>query len=247
MKKICIIGLGNMGQAIFGILSMDTDLEVSGCDRGDSVNGCLENCEAFIVAVKPQDFEELCAGINVDLSNKLAISIMAGVSIDKISQLMRAKRIIRVMPNLPLRIQRAMSGWIANENATEEDKEFIKKILKEFGSEVEVDKEEKINAITALSGSGPAYFFKLTEMLANAAKKYGFKDEDAKKISEATLIGAAELLKNSDDDAATLREKITSKGGTTEAAFKSVDLNNIEKIVIGGVEAARKRAEELNS
>lgn len=247
MEKICIIGLGNMGNAMFGILSMSDKFEVAGCDKSDSVNQCLGECDACIVAVKPQDFEVLCKSVSVDLKDKLVISIMAGVSIGRIEKCLRAKRVVRVMPNLPLRIQKSLSGWIANKNVTAEDKKFIKQLLSEFGTEVEVDKEEKINMITSLSGSGPAYFFRLAEILAIAAKKYGFSDGESLKIAESTFLGAAELLKTSGERPCVLREKVTSKGGTTEAAFKSMDSNSIEKIVLEGIEAARRRADELNS
>jgi len=207
----------------------------------------LEESDACIIAVKPQDFENLCKEVSVDLSNKLVISIMAGVSIERIERLLNAKKVVRVMPNLPLRIQKSLSGWIASKGVSEEEKKSVRKLLKEFGAEVEVDKEEKINMITALSGSGPAYFFRLAEILAIAAKKYGFNDEEARKIAESTFLGAAELLKTSGERSCVLREKVTSKGGTTEAAFKSMDSNNIEKIVLEGIEAARRRADELNS
>jgi len=247
MKKICIIGLGNMGNAMFGILSMSDKFKVSGCEKTDPINQYLEECDACIVAVKPQDFEVLCESISIDLSDKLVISIMAGVSIGRIEKCLKAKKIVRVMPNLPLRIQKSLSGWIANKNVTDNDKDFVRQVLSEFGAEVEVDKEEKINMITALSGSGPAYFFRLTEILAIAAKKYGFNEEEARKISENTFLGAAELLKSSKESATGLREKVTSKGGTTEAALRSMDSNSVEKIVLEGIEAARRRADELNS
>ncbi|MDD3861902.1 MAG: pyrroline-5-carboxylate reductase [Candidatus Gracilibacteria bacterium] len=246
MKRICVIGLGNMGNAMFGILSMSDNFEVRGCDRNDALSQNLEWCDACIIAVKPQDFDELAATIKVDISQKLIISIMAGVSIDRIRDKINAKKVVRVMPNLPLRVQKALSGWIANENVSKEEKQKIKLLLGEFGAEVEVDQESKINMITALSGSGPAYFFKLTETLANAAKKYGFSDKEARKIAEGTFLGAAELLKQADETAENLRKKVTSKGGTTEAAFKSMDSNNIEEIFLEGIESARKRAEELN-
>jgi len=246
MENICIIGLGNMGKAIFEILKKKKTLKVIGCERGDDVNKALKNCDAFVVAVKPQDFGKLCSSIKIDLSQKLAISIMAGMSIKSIADGLHVEKVVRVMPNLPLRIKKALSGWFANEKVTSAEKKFVKNVFSEFGSEVEVDKEEKINMILSLSACGPAYFFKLTEILNNVAVKYGFTEEEARKISESTFVGAALLLEDSKESAASLREKVTSKGGTTKAALDSMDSNNIDKIVIEGIESARRRAEELN-
>lgn len=247
MEKICIIGLGNMGNAMFGILSMSDNFEVRGCDREDSLGTDLQWCDACIIAVKPQDFEELAKTITVDLSDKLVISIMAGVSIDKIEKLLNTKKVVRVIPNLALIVQKSLSGWFANKEANNDEKEIVKKLLMEFGAEIELDKEEKINMVTALSGSGPAYFFRLAETLGIAAKKYGFTETEAVKIAENTFLGAAELLKTSGERPCVLREKVTSKGGTTEAAFASMDSHDMDKICLEGFEAARKRAEELNS
>jgi pyrroline-5-carboxylate reductase len=247
MKKICIIGLGNMGKAIFDFLKADKKFRVTGCDRGDNSNKFLKECDVFVIAIKPQDFEKLARSVKADLSGKLAISIMAGVSMNRIARKMKVKKVVRVMPNLALQIKKSVSGWIANENVSAAEKKIVKNILKKFGKEVEVDREGKINMITALSGSGPAYFFKLAETLAKIAVRYGFSQKDAEMISENTLIGAAGLLGRSKESAASLREKVTSKGGTTEAAIKSMDSNNLDKIVIEAVEAARRRADELNS
>ena len=236
-----------MGKAIFDILKADRKLKVTGCDRGDNPNKFLKECEVFVIAVKPQDFEQLASSVKADLTGKLAISIMAGVSMNRIAGKLKVKKIVRVMPNLALRIRKSVSGWIANENVSGLEKKFAKKILKKFGEEVEADQESKINVITALSGSGPAYFFKLTETLAKIAKRYGFSQKDAEKIADGTLVGAANLLKQSKESAESLREKVTSKGGTTEAAIKSMDSNNLDKIVMEAVESARRRADELNS
>jgi len=232
---------------MFDVLKKDRSFKVVGVDRGDNINKALKNCEIFIIAIKPQDFDELGKLVNVDLTNKLAISIMAGVSIERIMKTLGVKKVVRVMPNLALGIRKSLSGWIASDGATKVDKKIAKAILKKFGEEVEVDRESKINAITALSGSGPAYFFKLAEILENAAKKYGFTENEAVKIAGATLVGAAELVGKSKESTSVLREKVTSKGGTTEAALNYMSSNNVDKIILEAIEAARRRAEELNS
>lgn len=246
MKKICVIGLGNMGKAIFDILNKSGKFEVKGSDRGGDIKSMILWSNFFIIAVKPQDFEELAQSIFSDLRDKVAISIMAGVSIKRILKSLKIKKVVRVMPNLPLKVGKAFSGWICTKNISKEEKIVIKEILKLLGEEIEVDDEEKIDAITALSGSGPAYFYYLAEMIFNSALKYGFSLVEAKKIAKNTFIGSAYLAEKMDEDVKTLREKVTSKSGTTEAALKKLKEKKFDKIFNEAVFAAYKRAKELN-
>jgi pyrroline-5-carboxylate reductase len=160
---------------------------------------------------------------------------------------MKVKKVVRVMPNLALKEKSALCGWIANSEVTGDEKSFMKELLKMFGEEVEVKNEEAINMITALSGSGPAYFYYLTECLAQKALKYGFGQEDAQKIARTTFLGAAKLLEASRENVSELRHKITSKGGTTEAAIKKLEEKDFEKIFYEALNAAKIRAEELNN
>lgn len=247
MKKLCIIGLGNMGQAINDALCSKKLFEINGCDKDDDVNEKIKDCEIVLIAVKPQSFDELASQISFDLSDKLIISIMAGVSVKKINERFKASRVVRVMPNLPLKVGEAFSGWYANENVTDEDKGDVKNILQSFGTEVEVDNEDKIDAITALSGSGPAYYYFLNKALSIKAMALGFSQEEAKKIVRGTFFGASKLLKESGEDSDTLIQKITSKGGTTEAALKYMEEKGANKIIQEAVEKAYKRAKELNN
>lgn len=247
MKKLCIIGLGNMGQAINDALCSKKLFEIVGCDRNDDVNEKVKDCELILIAVKPQGFDELASQISIDLSGKLIISIMAGVSVKKINEKLKSSHIVRVMPNLPLKVGASFSGWYANENVTDEDKEDVKNILQSFGTEIEVDDEDKIDAITALSGSGPAYYYFLNRTLSTQAMEMGFSEEEAKKIVKGTFFGASKLLKESGEDSGKLIQKITSKGGTTEAALKHMEEKGADKIIQEAVEKAYKRAKELNN
>lgn len=247
MKTICIIGLGNMGKAIFDSLTLNKEFSVIGCDRGDDINSKIEKSDIFIIAVKPQDFDELSKEITADLSHKLAISIMAGVGIKRMQNTLKMEEIVRVMPNLPLKVGKALSGWFCSKEVAKDEKEIVKKILCSFGEEIEVLEEEKIDAITALSGSGPAYFFYLTELMAEAAKEYGFSEEEAEKIAKNTFFGSAVIAEKSNDSIKTLREKVTSKGGTTEAALKHLIENKFDKTFKEAIRAAYNRAKELNS
>jgi len=246
MKSLLVIGLGNMGSAIFEMLSKNKNVKVLGCEKEDDINKKLALVDSFIIAIKPQDFEDLCKSIKIDLSKKLVISIMAGISTDRIRRGLKAKKIVRVMPNLALKTGKSLSGWFANKEVSNDDKKFIKAMLEVFGEEVEVNKEDKINMITSLSGSGPAYFYRLTEIIKNKAKKMGFSEGEARKIADTTFLGAASVLEKTGLDSEELRRKVTSKKGTTEAALNSMKKSGLEKIINKGIDKAYKRAKELN-
>ncbi len=247
MKKICIIGLGNMGRAMLSLLNDRGEFDAKGCDKNDDINNTTKEADIVIIAVKPQSFREVCDVINIDLKNKLIISIMAGVSVEKIKNELEVDKVVRVMPNLPLKVGRGFSGWYCNSDVSDDEKELVRGILQTFGEEIEVDTEEKIDQITALSGSGPAYFYFLAELIEKAAVDYGFSQEEAKKIAKNTYVGSAELFAKENISPEELRAKITSKGGTTQAALEYLQNNGFDKIFSGGIDAAKKRAKELNN
>jgi len=224
-----------MGGAMMEALK-SKGFDVVGVERGEAL---LES-DCYVLAMKPQDFVEL------DVSGKLVISIITGISIQKIKDTLKVSKVVRAMPNLPLKVGKALTGWVASEEVNGEEKRFAKEIFKSFGEEIELDSEEKINAITALSGSGPAYFYFLAEAVEKAALACGFSKLEATKIAITTLVGSGALLDKNEFCLSDLRKKITSKGGTTEAAIKYMEDNGMEKIVKGAICAAKKRAEELN-
>lgn len=234
-----------MGKSIFDLLKK-SGFKVSGFDRSEKADKYLKNCDVFILAVKPQDFEAFCGSVKTDLSKKMAVSIMTGITIGKISKSLKMSKVVRVMPNLPLKVGKGLSGWKASKSVTAKEKSFAKKILSTFGEQIEVDNEEKLNMITALSGSGPAYFYHLAEIIESKALDFGFSKNDAKKIAKQTLIGSAKLLESVNLSAKELRERVTSKGGTTEAALKVLEKNYFSKIFKKALGAAHKRAGELN-
>lgn len=245
MKKICIVGLGNMGQAIFDILSSKKLFEVFGCSHADDINEKLKSCDVFIIAVKPQNFNEFAESVSVDLSDKLAISIMAGINIAKIQENLGSKRVVRTLPNLALKIGRSMTVWKSSEEAVS-DRELIAEILACFGEQMELKSEEAIGDVGSISGCGPAYFAFFTEQLIKAAKKCGLSDEAALKIAKATFVGTAELLDHEGWTPEELRAKITSKGGTTNAAITHLESAGFDKIFLEAIEAANRRTKELN-
>lgn len=240
MKKICIVGLGNMGQPLFDRLQ--GKYEVSSCGKGDDVNEKLAGCEAFIIAIKPQNFEEWSKEITIDLSGKIAISIMAGVSIERIQNLLKMAPVVRTLPNLPLKVGEALTIWKA---AEEVDRVFVKKLLSSFGDEIELQEESDVEKIGALCGCGPAYFAYLGEKMTKLAEEFGMSKEDADKIASQTFVGTSELIKNTGWSLRELRERVTSKGGVTEAAIKYFEENGFEEVFNKGIETAIKRTKEL--
>lgn len=244
-QKIAIVGAGKMGSAMLKALATHFP-QTQAYDTDTDLNKVLPNADIIIFAVKPQDFDNCCQDLAIDLSKKLVISIMAGVSIKKISTQTKAKRVVRSMPNLPLQVNAGITAWLATKelNAVN-DKILIKKIFSCFGEEIEVKKESDLDKITALSGSGPAYFFYLCETLADKAKKMGFSDEDAEKIADATFIGSAKLLDAAQKSAKEFREAVTSKGGTTEAALKHLQKHKFDQTFCAAIDAAAHRSKEL--
>lgn len=227
-----------MGKAIYEIIKFNFDVQL--CDRETKVN----DSDIFLFAVKPQDFDLCLNNLNINLSQKTIISIMAGVSLAKLEKKTGSKKVVRSMPNLPVQVGAGFTAWIASPKI--EDKESIRKIFSGIGKEIEVYEENKLNAVTALSGSGPAYFFYICELLGEKAKELGFNESEARIIAESTFIGSAELLKVKERSSHDLRISVTSKGGTTEAAFKSFTENSFDKHFKVAIESAYNRSKELN-
>jgi len=258
--KIALIGYGNMGSAIYrGLLKIFPAKDIYVCDKNAAAiknvpranlftdaNKALASADIAILAVKPQQFAELSEGLTEKISGKLVISIMAGVSISRIQKLTGAKRVIRSMPNLAASVGQSLTGWFASKSAKPADKNLAAKIFTSFGTSVELKNENMINAITVLSGSGPAYFFYLTELLQKKAERLGFKKDQSKLIAEKTLLGSAGLIVLNQKDAADWRKSVTSKGGTTEKALEYMKKHGFGQTFSVAIDKAKKRAEELN-
>lgn len=259
MKKIGIIGFGVMGSAIYKALIkkyskddlqvFDSALEkLSDIDfdqRATSIEECVENSDIVIICVKPQSFSELSQSIVGLCDNRLIVSIMAGVTISRLKQNLKAKKVIRAMPNIGLTVGRGVVGWIADGLEIPE-KDEIKSLFSLWGVEFEVEYEDMLDALTALSGSGPAYFYYLAEILQDKAQELGFSGEQSALVARETLIGAATLLVKSDQSAAALRAQVTSSGGTTEAALENLKDNGFDTIFKSALDKALMRAQELN-
>lgn len=245
MQNITIIGLGKMGSAIHNRLLLQGEYSVGGCEKSDDVNKKIEAADIIIVAVKPQDFDVLVASVTVDLSQKLIISIMAGVAIDSIAQKLHTKRIIRSMPNLGAAHGEGVTGWIASQACSPEDKKVAEQIFCALGHHFEFEDEMLIDRLSAISSAGPAYFFYLTQLLEEKAAEFGFKPDQAERLARYTFLSAAYVMENSGKTSSELVQAVASKGGITEQALLSMKENKFDEIFKNAVEAAKNRSEEL--
>ncbi len=204
--------------------------------------------DAILLAVKPQDFMATLETISSFLSNSpLIVSFAAGIKIDSIEKKIgKGSRVIRVMPNTPMAMGRGMSAISLGSAATSDDQEWVRGFLSKAGEVIVVD-ESLQDAVTATSGSGPAYYFAFTEAVLGAARRLGISQGDAVTLASQTLIGAARMVEKSGKELKTLRENVTSPNGTTAAALKSFADSGLEEIVYKAMKAAQDRSIELSS
>jgi len=264
MKKLFIIGLGNMGMAILkGIIPQvirEEDISVYDVDKSrlrsfsdskaevvDSIKEGVNNAENILLAVKPQNIENVLKEIKETVSERnLVISIAAGVTTNYIKKILGGNvKVARVMPNLCVSVRKGVSACYFSSDCTNNDEQFVGSLFKAVGITLSID-ESKMDIVTAISGSGPGYLFKIMEILIDIGKKEGLKEEDSEKLVYQTVSGAAALAMNSSISAGALREKVTSKAGTTEAALNVMDEYRIEIIFQEAIKAAVNRAKELS-
>jgi len=202
--------------------------------------------DVIVLAVKPQQMREVARALEPHLRGQLVISIAAGIRIGDLSRwLANHGRIIRVMPNTPALLRAGISGVFAAPQAGKADVETTQRILGAVGAVIVLDREELLDGVTAISGSGPAYVFYFIEALQQAAAELGFSPEQARKLAQETFTGAAKLAAESPDPVETLRARVTSKAGTTEAALKSMEGNEVKRRIVEAIHAAARRSKEL--
>jgi pyrroline-5-carboxylate reductase len=246
--KICIIGFGVMGQALVSALAKSKVVrKISVIKKGSKKPlASLKNFDYVIIAVKPQDISNLAKQVRGFLDEStILISIAAGVSITKIQKEFNHDKVVRVMPNLGLTVSQGIAVWKAGKAVTAKEKSRIAKLLNQLSQNFMVTNEQAIDKATAISGSGPAYFFILAEAILSTAIKLGFNQSQAKQLVSKTFLSAAELQK--DSDYSKLIEKIASKKGTTQAAIKVFQQKKFDKLVESAILSAYKRAKELNN
>ena len=257
MGRAIAVGLVNQGYRANQIEIVEPDDQRRSQLSAEHGFKCLADSQALaadsavvILAVKPQVMHSVLAELGPVLSplqnTALIVSIAAGITTTQINQWLSGDfRIVRVMPNTPAMIGLGASASFANDRASSADKTLADAILSAVGINVWVEIESDIDAVTALSGSGPAYFFLVFEALEAAAVKLGLSAPTARRLAQQTALGAASLALQSGDDPANLRRQVTSPGGTTERALEVLRSGGLEKIINDALVAAQQRAQEL--
>lgn len=264
--KIVFIGGGNMATALIGgLYRSDPDAVVRVSDPDPEVKVRLEKkwpltcfanatdaidgMDVIVLAVKPQILPMVLKEIGALISaDQLVISIVAGITISQMANGIKSTPpIIRTMPNTPALLGLGITGLHADSRCSEQHKKLADSLLSSAGETVWLDDESLIDVVTAVSGSGPAYFFYLIESMRQAGTRLGLPADIAAKLALHTAYGASAMAVQSDVDVSELRQRVTSKGGTTEAALRSLQSGGLEELIDAAVSAAAKRGQELSA
>jgi pyrroline-5-carboxylate reductase len=260
--RILFIGGGNMASALIGgmlergfratdIRVVDVAAEARrrlqeqyGVTAAAGVDSPIVE-DVVVLAVKPQQMRDVATGLRPFLAGQLIISIAAGIRTGDLARWLDNERVLRAMPNTPALLRAGVTGIFPASGTTAADADLARRMLEAVGAVVMLDREEQLDGVTAISGSGPAYVFYFIEALQEAATELGFTPEQARKLAQETFSGAAKLASSTDDSVQTLRARVTSKAGTTEAAMKSMEAAAVKARVIAAVHAAARRSREL--
>ncbi len=263
-KKIGFIGCGNMGGTIVkGLLKkkLFSKKDVMICDKDKKRLGQLKRqtgvksvcpsrelvnkADIVVLAVKPKDFDQVLNKIAKAVgTNKLVISVAAGISTRHIEYYLGHVPVVRVMPNLAVVVNTGMSALCQGKFAKSQHLKITEKIFQSIGKTMVVP-ETLMNAVTAVSGSGPAYIFEVMEDMIKGAMKAGISKDMSQELVKQTVLGSAKMVAEGHDAPSILRDRVTSPGGTTEAALKHMKKHHFAKVLIGAVQKAKKRAKEL--
>lgn len=260
--NISFIGGGNMAQALIGglvarglpatritvsdpveqvrQLLQEKDVQVT----EDNV-AAIQTADVVVFAVKPQVLAQVLKPLKDLFSSKLVISIVAGAEISTISELLGTDQVVRVMPNTPALVQIGAHGLYATNAVSEKDRNLASQVLAATGLAIWVNTEAQIDAVTAVSGSGPAYFFYLMESMIRAGKNLGLDEKVATELTLQTALGAAQMAITSSNTPAELRKNVTSPNGTTQAAIEVLDHGQVSQTIQAALASAKKRSQEL--
>ena len=264
-QRIAFIGGGNMGRSLIGGLiakgaqpsqivvadpyaptlqSLQTQYNVQ---IAASNAAAVRDADVVVLAVKPQEMRNVVAGIQQDLLQRrpLLISVAAGLLAADIQRWAGGVAVVRSMPNRPALQGCGVTALYANDAVSDSSRALAAEILGAVGATLWVERESDMDTVTAISGSGPAYFFLLIEMLEAAGQSLGLSAEVARKLAVETAYGSGFMARESSDSPATLRQQVTSKGGTTEAALKHLEASNVRAIFSQAVAAAAQRSAQL--
>jgi pyrroline-5-carboxylate reductase len=263
LPPIAFIGGGNMASAIIGGLLRQglpsAQLEVVepfapareklaeqfGIAAAADPGAALQRAALVVWAVKPQTFRDAAAQARARTQNALHLSVAAGIRSDSIATWLGTQRIVRCMPNTPALIGKGITGLYARAGVEAADQRLAEQVIATTGESLWVGNEAQLDAVTALSGSGPAYVFFFLEAMTQAGVEMGLAREQAYRLAVATFSGAAELARASDEPPQVLRQRVTSKGGTTYAAITSMEQDGLQALFVKALRAAERRAREL--
>ncbi|AEK60591.1 Pyrroline-5-carboxylate reductase [Collimonas fungivorans Ter331] len=262
--NISFIGGGNMAAALIGGLAgkvtdganihvVDLNPEALqnlaqrfGVSTATGIDAAIAASEVIVLAVKPQQMKEVVAKLRPHVTSQLVLSIAAGIrAVDLKRWLGGHDAIVRCMPNTPALIGLGITGMVATAGVSAAQRDTADLILRAVGSTVWLDDEAKIDAVTAVSGSGPAYVFYFIEAMQQAAQELGLTAQQGIELAKATFVGAAQLAAQSPEPVSLLRERVTSKGGTTYAALTSMEAADVKGAIIAAVKSAAVRGQEL--
>lgn len=264
--KITFIGAGNMASSLAGGIiakGMDpinitmSDINESQLQAArstlqvnttrDNQNAC-QKADVVVLAVKPQVMDQVVSPLKELLQQRkpMIISIAAGITLAKLESLLGDDMpIVRCMPNTPALVEAGATGLFANTNVDDNQREQARTIMNSVGLALWVENEDQIDAVTAVSGSGPAYFFLVMEAMIEAGKKLGLSEQVAKQLTLQTALGSAQMAITSDVDATELRRRVTSPGGTTERAINIMEDQQLRKTFMDALQGAYDRSKEL--
>ena len=260
--NICFIGGGNMAQALIGgLLSRGLPatrvtvsdpvehvrelLQAKDIHVTDNNIDAIRDADIVVLAVKPQVLADVLKPLNGLFTDKLIVSIVAGAEIETISAFTGTEMVVRVMPNTPALVQTGAHGLFAYPVVDDAKRELASQVLAATGLTLWVKSEDQFDAVTAVSGSGPAYFFYMMESMIRAGKNMGLDEKTATALTLQTALGAAQMAITSSNTPAELRKNVTSPNGTTQAALEVFDRAQISQNIQTALAAAQKRSQEL--
>ena len=268
LLKVCFIGGGNMARALIGGLCdhssqpvcrasdihvVDIDVanlqqlqQTFGVSTAAAVDARASAADIVLLAVKPQQMREAGAQLLPFLTHQTVISIAAGIRIADLTRWLGGyAEIVRTMPNMAALINQGMTGMVAEAGVSTQRRAMAERVMQSVGQTLWLKDEAMLDPLTAISGSGPAYVFYFIEAMQQAAQALGFSEAEGRQLTLATFQGAAQLAGQSEESAATLRQRVTSKGGTTHAAIVSMEDSGVGPAIVKALQAAAARSREL--
>ena len=264
-EHIAFIGGGNMASAMISGLQKqgfpvdqidvvepiaDTQARIKlhfGIEARPIADASLQRATIVIWAVKPQTFKEAAQQVHAHTGGALHVSVAAGIRSESIARWLGNERVIRTMPNTPALIGKGMTGLFARPAVTNADRLHAERVVSGMGRFLWLENEGQLDAVTAISGSGPAYMFYFMEAMTTAGAEMGLSRDQAYQLAVGTFIGAGELAQSSHEPPEILRQRVTSKGGTTYAAIASMDESHIKDLFGKALHAAQRRAVEMGN